>query len=190
MSRTERVKEAHARAENAGFPLSCEDVAGAMLAALAAATPPSGRILELGTGAGVGLAWLIEGLGEREDVQITTVDLDPEIQTLCRSAGWPAFVRFELGDGAELVDALGTFDLIFADAPGGKLINLEGSVAALRPGGVLLVDDMDLAQHEDEKLRQSLATVRDTLLSDPRLVNVELAAGSGLLVSTRRRSLS
>ncbi len=190
MSRPRRVEEAHARADQTGFPLSCEDVAGGMLATLAAAVPAQGRILELGTGAGVGLAWLVEGLGSRQDVEVTTVDLDPEIQTLCRGVDWPAFVQFELGDGAERVEDLGHFDLIFADSPGGKLTNLEGSIEALRPGGVLFVDDMDLAQHEDEDLRQSLAAVRDTLIADPRLVSVELAAGSGLLVCTRRHSLT
>ncbi len=49
------------------------------------------------------------------------------------------------GDGAEVVGRLGQFDLIFADAPGGKIFKLRRTVAALREGGVIVVDDMDLA---------------------------------------------
>ena len=186
MTRPSGVTAAHARAEAAGFPLSCEDVAGAMLSALAAAVPEGGRILELGTGAGVGLAWLVHGVGVRQDVEIISVDLDPKTQAVARATSWPGCVQFELGDGAERVGALGQFDLIFADAPGGKLTNLEGTIAALRPTGLLLVDDMDLSRHEDPELRRLLSGVRGFLMTHSDLVSVELDAGSGLLLSTRR----
>ncbi|MFI5046142.1 MAG: hypothetical protein ACHQIG_03685 [Acidimicrobiia bacterium] len=49
---------ARARARDLGFELSCEDEVGALLAALAAAVPVGSRVVELGTGAGVGLAGL------------------------------------------------------------------------------------------------------------------------------------
>ena len=50
----------------------------------------------------------------------------------------------ESGDGAEAVGRLGEFDLIFADAPGEKIFKLHRTVTALREGGVIVVDDMDL----------------------------------------------
>ena len=180
------VERAHARAEAAGFPLSCETVAGSMLSTLAAAVPRGGRILELGTGAGVSLGWIVSGLGTRSDAEVVTVELDPAMQQIARDEAWPPWVRFELGDGAALVSRLGDFDLIFADAPGGKLENLDGALAALRPGGLFLVDDMDLARHGDAKLRTALRVVRERLVADPELVTVELAAGSGLVLCARR----
>ncbi len=136
------------RARAEGFTLSSEPDVGAWLSCLAAAVPPRGRILELGTGAGSGLAWLVHGLGWRDDIEVITIDVDLALQTQTRQAGWPSYVRFELGDGAALLTALGTFDLIFADAPGGKTVGLDGTVAALRPGGTLVVDDMDLSRHQ------------------------------------------
>ena len=180
------VREALARAGVLGFELSCEDGVGRLLAALAAAVPRGGRVLELGTGAGVGLAWLVSGLGARRDVQVVSVDVDEALQARLRGAGWPPFVHFALGDGAERAAALAPFDLIFADAPGGKLHGLDASVAALRPGAVLVVDDMDLARHDDPELRDALEGVRRALLSDPRLVCAELDAASGLILATRR----
>jgi predicted O-methyltransferase YrrM len=138
------VLAAYERADSAGFQLACEADVGRLLAALAAAVPAGGRVLEIGTGVGVGLAWMVHGLGARRDVEVVTVELDDEVQRTARSAPWPPWVRFEPGDGAEIVGRLGQFDLIFPDAPGGKIFKLRRSVAALRRGGVLVVDDMDL----------------------------------------------
>ena len=99
---------------------------GRLLAALAAAVPGGGRVLEIGTGVGVGLAWLLHGLGARQDVEVVTVELDDVVQQTALSARWPPWVRFESGDGAEAVGRLGQFDLIFADAPGGKISSCAG----------------------------------------------------------------
>lgn len=183
-----RVVAALDRAEAAGFELSSEPGVGALLAALAASVPENGRILELGTGAGVGTAWLVEGLGDRTDVEVVTVDLDPGIQARARAGEWPACVCFELGDGAEAVSRLGRFDLIFPDAPGGKTVELRRTIAALRPGGILLVDDMDLSRHDDPELREAIASVRGRLFAAPDLVCAELPFASGVVVAAKRRS--
>ena len=114
------VPAAYERADRAGFQLACEVEVGRLLAALAAAVPSGGRVLEIGTGVGVGLAWLVHGLGARQDVEVVTVELDDEVQRAALSAPWPPWVCFESGDGAEVVGSLGQFDLIFPDAPGGR----------------------------------------------------------------------
>lgn len=184
----ESVVAAHRRATTTGFQLACEVEVGRLLAALAAAVPEGGRVLEIGTGVGVGLAWLLHGLGERHDVEVVTVELDDEVQQTARSVRWPSWVCFESGDGAEVVGGLGEFDLIFPDAPGGKIFKLRQTVAALRPGGVLIVDDMDLTRHEDEDLRAALAVVRQRLVEDADLVSAELGYSSGVIVAVKRRA--
>lgn len=103
MDLPDRVIAAHERAEEAGFEISSKPEVGALLAALAAAVPEGGRVLELGTGVGAGVAWIVEGLGARTDAEVVTVDIDADIQGLARWGGWPGFVRFEVGDGAEAV---------------------------------------------------------------------------------------
>ena len=180
------VEDARRRADAAGFTFSSEPAVGALLSCLAASVPTDGRILELGTGAGCGLAWLIHGLGERSDVEVETIDLDDALQAQTRSARWPPYVRFRLGDAVTLLPALGMFDLIFADAPGGKTTGLGQTIAALRPGGTLMVDDMDVARHEDADLRHALTEVRRHLLTDERLVCSELAFSSGVIMAVRR----
>lgn len=182
-----RVAEAQRRAEAAAFAFSSEPEVGALLSCLAASVPARGRILELGTGAGCGLAWLVHGLGERTDVEIVTVDVDRALQDRTRSVPWPDYVRFELGDGVVVVPVSGTFDLIFADAPGGKTTGLGQTIEALGPGGILVVDDMDVTRHSSAGLIDALAHVRDRLLGDQRLVCCELAFSSGVIVAVRRR---
>ncbi len=181
------VEQARQRADAAGFALSSEPEVGAFLSSLAASVPAEGRILELGTGVGCGVAWLVHGLGDRTDVDIVTVDVDERLQTDTRSAPWPPYVRFERGDGAALVPGLGTFDLIFADAPGGKTTGLPATIDALRPGGTLVVDDMDVTRHDDDALRLALTRVRERLVADERLVCSELGFSSGVIVAVRRR---
>jgi demethylmenaquinone methyltransferase/2-methoxy-6-polyprenyl-1,4-benzoquinol methylase len=119
-------------------------------------------------------------------VEVVTVDVDASLQAATRAAGWPPFVEFVLGDGADVVKRAGRFDLVFADAPGGKLTGLEDSIGALASRGVLVVDDMDLTLHDDANLRGALAGVRRVLVEHPELVTVELAHGSGVVLGVRR----
>ena len=60
-------------------------------------------------------------------------------------------------------------------------------MTALRPGGVLVVDDMDLTRHDDEQLRSALAVVRRRLLGNAELVCAELGFSSGVIVAVKRR---
>ena len=166
--------------------MSSEPGVGALLAALAAAAPEAARIAELGTGAGVGLAWIVYGLGERDDASVFTVDTNEELLATVATAGWPAYVEFVHDDGVNAVREFAPFDLVFADAAGGKLEGLDVTIDALTPGGVLIVDDMDPARHVDDGLSEPLGAVREQIVGDPSLVAAELDFASGVIVATKR----
>jgi predicted O-methyltransferase YrrM len=180
------VRSARERARSAGFELSSENGVGALLASLAAAVRPEGTIVELGTGAGVGLAWIVHGIGERTDLSVHSVDVDIDLQAATAAAGWPSYVHFVQGDGARIVSALGPVDLLFADAAGGKTVGLDETIGALRPGGILVVDGMDSSLHHDDGLREVIERVRDTLVHHPQLVTAELDFSTGIMVATKR----
>lgn len=182
------VAAAHRRANEADFTLSCEPGVGRLIAALAAAVPANGRILETGTGVGTGCAWIVHGLAGRTDVEVTSVEIDPDTAAIAAKAEWPAFVSLRTGDVLGLYGSIGSFDLIFADSPGGKWDGLDQTISALRPGGVLLVDDMDPPSWMNDEHREKTGVVREALLSRPDLFAAELAESSGMIVAVRRRA--
>jgi demethylmenaquinone methyltransferase/2-methoxy-6-polyprenyl-1,4-benzoquinol methylase len=179
------VADATDRARLAGFRLSCEPAVGQLLAVLAAHLPFAARVLELGTGAGVGTAWITSGLPPRTDVTVTTIEKDPQTAALAARGGWPPFVDLRVGDALEVLGDAQAFDLIFADAQGGKWIGLDRTIAALRPHGLLVVDDMTGTPEWTAEQYAKQADVRRALLTSPLLTSIELDHGSGVILATR-----
>jgi predicted O-methyltransferase YrrM len=179
------VAAATARARQAGFPMSSDPTVGQLLAVLAAHLPEDAWVLELGTGTGVGTAWMVSGLLPRTDVTVTSVEKDPANAALAAAGDWPSFVRLRCGDALEVLAEGGAFDLIFADAPGGKWDGLDRTIAALRPHGLLIVDDMTPLPNWTDTHAAAQDKVRQTLMSAPELTSVELTVGSGVILSAR-----
>ena len=84
------------------------------------------------------------------------------------------------------MNGAGQFDLIFADAQGGKWEGLDRTIAALGPHGMLVVDDMTAVPEWPAEQRARQNVVRQTLLRSPLLTSIELSHGSGVILSTRR----
>jgi demethylmenaquinone methyltransferase/2-methoxy-6-polyprenyl-1,4-benzoquinol methylase len=179
------VTAATDRADRAGFPLSCDPAVGRLLAVLAAHMPAGARVLELGTGAGVGTAWIVSGLWPRTDVAVTTVEVDPQTAALAASGDWPAYVDLRRGDALQVLAEAGPFDLIFADAPGGKWEGLDRTIAALSPHGLLVVDDMAPVPEWTAEQHTRQDQVRRALLASPLLTSIELSHGSGVILCSR-----
>jgi demethylmenaquinone methyltransferase/2-methoxy-6-polyprenyl-1,4-benzoquinol methylase len=129
------------------------------------------------------------GLTGRDDVEIVTVEADPHTAALAAEASWWSRVHPRVGDALAVLEETGTFDLIFADAPAGKWTGLDRTIAALEPGGLLVVDDMRPLPSWDDVQRAAKDRVRDTMLTHPDLVGVELDAASGIVLAVKRRRL-
>jgi hypothetical protein len=86
----EPVRLAIERTGRAGFTMSCDRGTGRLLAVLAAAVPANGRVLELGTGTGVGTAWITHGLQGRADVEAVTVEIDATTAALAAQYSGPS----------------------------------------------------------------------------------------------------
>jgi predicted O-methyltransferase YrrM len=180
------VAAATDRARQAGFPMSCDPEVGRLLAVLAAHLPPRARVLELGTGTGVGTAWITSALLPRTDVAVTTVEKDPGAAALAAQGDWPGFVDLRCADALDVLKEARTFDLIFADAQGGKWEGLDRTIAALSPYGLLIVDDMTPTPYWDTEQHGKQSQVRRHLLTSPVLTSAEFGLGSGVILSARR----
>ncbi|MFD6878339.1 MULTISPECIES: O-methyltransferase [unclassified Streptomyces] len=180
------VGAGYARARQIGFNKSCCPEVGALMSVLAAAVPTGGRILELGTGVGVGLAWIVHGLRSRTDVEVASVEIDPQKSGLAAGAGWPDWVTLVVGDAKEVVPSLGEFDLIFLDVPGGLKASLfDGVITVLRPRGQLLIDDMNPYWGKGKTRLPLDGRDPERLLEDSRIACALLQYASGMILASR-----
>ncbi len=117
--------------------MASEDRTGALLRMLAA-SKPSGRLLELGTGTGVATAWLLEGMDAAST--LVSVDTDPAAQAIARQhLGADGRLTLIIGDGAAFLRGQDpqSFDLVFADAMPGKYEALEDGARGRQAGRLL-----------------------------------------------------
>lgn len=162
-----------------GFKLSSERLTGSLLRTLAA-TKPGGMFLELGTGTGVGCAWLLDGMDEHS--QLMTVDEDAGLLELAKQhLAHDPRISFHHSDCLKFVSSLKneTFDFIFADTYAGKFFNFEDAYALLKPHGMYIVDDM-LPQYtwpEDHGPKVEDLVQKLERLPDARVTKLNWATG-------------
>ena len=168
-----------------GFAMASEPKTGALLRVLAA-SKPGGKLLELGTGTGVGTAWLLAGMDA--DSRLDSVDNDANVVEVARRhLGADARVRFHLGDGAEFLSRLPPqqFDLIYADTWPGKFSHLDSTLSLLRVGGIYLIDDLLPQPNWPEGHAPKVPALIEELEGRRGFAVVKLAWASGLLILVR-----
>ncbi len=128
-----------------GFTMASEPQTGSLLRTLAA-SKPSGRFLELGTGTGVGTAWLLAGMDERS--RLDSVENDAKVLEVARRhLGHDPRVTFHLADGEAFLaqSAPLHFDFIYADTWPGKFTHVDLALSLLKVGGIYFIDDLTTA---------------------------------------------
>ncbi|QNP75529.1 class I SAM-dependent methyltransferase [Streptomyces roseirectus] len=166
--------------------MSCDPRTGALLRTLAA-SKPGGRVLELGTGAGMSAAWLLDGM--TADSTLLTVEHDEALVAVARRhLAHDARLRSVHGDAGELIGKLvgERFDLVFADTWAGKFDRLDETLDLLAPGALYVVDDLLPQPTWPAGHGPRVAALVDRLLGEERLTATRLNWSSGLIVATRR----
>lgn len=186
-SLVERVLE---ESKRTGIRFGSDMRVGALLRVLAA-SKPGGDLLELGTGTGLGTAWLLAGM--TAGATLVSIDDDEVAGVATRALGGdPRLTLLHMDAGAFLsLRALSatsrTFDLIFADAPPGKLSLVDLAIDALKPGGLYVVDDMieDPSEPFDDVRKASLADLERTLTTHPHITWVGLPWATGVWIAAK-----
>ena len=167
------VTQALALAERLGFDHSCTPEVGRLLATLAA-TVAHGTVAEIGTGYGVGTAWIASTL--RPEVALVTVEVDEDRADAARQLLVPyPNVRVLHADWHALLPE-GPFALLFADGGRVKYHEPEATLvrAALAVGGMLVLDDLTPVGQWPAAWRGKPDPVRERWLQDPGLSALEL----------------
>jgi predicted O-methyltransferase YrrM len=143
----ELVRRAEALAAEMAFGRSSIREVGRLLAALAASRP-GGRLAEIGTGTGVGAAWIVSAMGP--DASFVTAEADDDRAAACAEL-FSDFtnVRVLHGDWHEVMPPEAPFDLLFFDGGGWKRsaaaqmrAESERALELVAPCGVIAMDNL------------------------------------------------
>lgn len=155
-----------------GFTMASDTLTCSLLRTLAA-SKPSGKFLELGTGTGLSTSWIVDGMND--DSSLISIDNDPVFLKIAEQfLGHDKRLNLILTDGGKWIEGnkQQKFDYIFADTWHGKYLLLDEVLMMLNKGGLYIVDDMlpqpnwpDGHQEKAINLINYLETREDLLLT-------------------------
>ena len=175
-----------ARTAQLDFTMSSEPLTGALLRALAA-SKACGRLLELGTGIGVGTAWLLSGMDAQST--LVSVDVNPEFQAVAGEVfGHDRRLTLVSSDGVPFLaqQKRGSFDLIFADAMPGKYEALDEALDLVKRGGFYVIDDMLPQPNWPDGHGEKVSVLMDQLWARSDFHMVPLVWASGVVLMVRK----
>ncbi len=125
-----------------GFTMASDVLTCSLLRTLAASKPTS-KFLELGTGTGLSTAWILDGMNS--DSSLISIDNEPEFLGIAQKfLGNDKRLHLICTDGGEWIEhnRHQKFDYIFADTWHGKYLLLDEVLSMLNKGGLYIIDDM------------------------------------------------
>lgn len=170
-------------ARQRGFITSTRHETGRLLAALAASR--AGTLAELGTGTGVGSAWLTSGAPK--GTRIVSAELDPalaeDVQGIFADVD---NVEIVAGDWTTL-EQHAPFSLLFVDVRE-VMEQIDVLADLLEPGGIAVLDDFVPSAHWPPIVDGQVDVVREQWLTDERFAAAEMLIdeSASLVIATRR----
>ena len=168
-----------------GFTMASDSLTGSLLRTLAA-SKPSGRFLELGTGTGLSTSWILDGMDH--DSTLISVDHDERFLGVARDLlGGDSRLNLILSDGEEWVrkNSGKKFDYIFADTWHGKYLLLDEVLDMLTPGGLYIVDDMMPQPNWPEGHHEKAIRFVNELEGKEQLTVTKMNWATGIILAVR-----
>ncbi|GGW28702.1 O-methyltransferase [Arenibacter certesii] len=174
------------KSEEIGFTMPSDLYIGSLLKTLVA-SKPRGRFLELGTGIGLSLSWMTDGMDEHSS--IITLDNDQELIDISKeNFKDERRIEFICADGAEWIKNYDgdKFDLIFADAWPGKYDELDETIALLKIGGFYIIDDMTAQPNWPAGHQNNVNDLIEALESRVDLTLTKINWSTGLIIAVKK----
>lgn len=146
-----------------------------------------GNILELGTGTGMSLSWILDGLDPNG--KVTSIENDPDCLDVARSFfAKDHRVSFVQEDAKTWIKKNSTlqFDLIFADTWAGKFSCLNKTLEMVKPGRFYIVDDLNQQENWPEGHQDKVLSLVETLKNKNQFFVLQIDLGSGIMILCRK----
>ena len=153
------------------------------------------RVIELGSGFGYSAYWFARALPPGGTVILTDRDgrQAAEAASFLERGGYTDRARIEVGDALEILDRVGgEFDIVFNDIDKAEYPRvLDKAAAALRPGGLLISDNMlwfgaVLDEAPSDPATRGVQELTRLLYNSPEFETVLIPLRDGVTVSTYR----
>lgn len=174
------------KAKEIGFTMPSDLYVGSFLKTLIT-SKPSGRFLEIGTGIGLSLSWMIEGLDENS--KLISVDNDEELIAISKQFfGDNEQVELICEDGTKWLQQYdgAKFDLIFADAWPGKYSEIEEVLNLIKVGGFYIIDDMTMQTNWPEGHENYVRDLVELLEKRDDFIITKMNWSTGLIVAVKK----
>lgn len=175
-----------AKSEEMGFTMPSDIYIGTLLKTLTA-SKPAGSFLELGTGIGLSLSWMIKGMDGNS--KITSIDNDSELIEVAKMFfGEEERLELVCADGGDWLNEYrgDSFDLIFADAWPGKYSHLDTTLAMLGKGGYYVIDDMQKQSNWPEGHEEKANALVKVLEKRDDITITKMNWSTGLIVAVKK----
>ena len=174
------------KSKEIGFTMPSDLFIGTLLKTLITSKPKS-NLLELGTGIGLSLSWMIDGMDS--DSKLITVDNDFELIEIAKSYfGTDKKVEIVCADGTEWIKNYSgdKFDLIFADAWPGKYSEINEILNLVKIGGFYIIDDMLAQPNWPDNHQEKVDKLIDYLENREDFNLTKMNWSTGIIIATKK----
>lgn len=179
--------EIEKKSKEINFTMPSDIYIGTLLKTLIASKPKS-NILELGTGIGLSLSWMIDGMDNES--RLTTIDNDPKLSEIARSFfGNEKRVKIICTDGSQWIKEYSgsKFDLVFADAWPGKYSEIDEILNLIKVGGFYIIDDMLAQPNWPMGHQENVDKLIDYLENRDDFILTKMNWSTGIIIATKIR---
>lgn len=172
--------------ELSGFTMASDLLTCSLLRTLAA-SKPTGRFLELGTGTGLSTSWILDGMDKNST--LTSVDNDESFLRIAKDQlGSDERLNLVFADGGEWVEKNKSqkYDYIFADTWHGKYLLLDEVLSMLKPGAFYIIDDMLPQPNWPDGHHEKVLNLVAYLETQEDLILTKQNWASGIIVVVKR----
>ncbi|NHF60121.1 methyltransferase domain-containing protein [Flavobacteriaceae bacterium TP-CH-4] len=179
--------EIEKKSKEIGFTMPSDLYIGTLLRTLVASKPKA-RVLELGTGIGLSLSWMVDGMDN--DSKLITIDNDPKLTGIAKQYfGSDGRVEIICADGDDWIEQYDddSFDLIFADAWPGKYSQIKEVLDLVKVGGFYIIDDMNAQPNWPDGHQTNVDGLIHYLENRDDFTLTKLNWSTGLVIAVRNK---